>query len=294
MPTFADEPPYHYVAYIDEAGDPGLTRVRPLDPQGASEWLVFGGVLIRSKSGLEPVTWIRNILTNIGLGAQRELHFRNLTEWRKPLVCRALGAQEGARFFALLSNKKNMKGHTNPRAAAKSPAISKNQYFYNYCARLLLERMTDYAYRHSMAACGKPRLTKIIFSNRDGHAWGHVSAYIEILKQQARSGDTYLDKRTINWKVVDWRLIDVEPHTLNAGLQLADVVASSFYQAVDILPPTRWNPENAQYLRPRVAKEGGLYLDYGVALQPTPPHRAKLLPRQREIFEFYGYSGRDF
>lgn len=103
-----------------------------------------------------------------------------------------------------------------------------------------------------------------------------------------------LGKRTINWQVVNWRLIDVEPHTLNAGLQLADIVASSFYQAVDILPPTLWNPENAKLLRPCVAKECGLYLDYGVALQPTPPSKAKLLPRQKEIFEFYGYDGRDF
>src|SRR5215211_7450836 len=32
----------YYIAYIDEAGDPGLTRVRPQDPNGSSEWLVLG------------------------------------------------------------------------------------------------------------------------------------------------------------------------------------------------------------------------------------------------------------
>ena len=30
-----------YVAYIDEAGDAGLKTVRPLDPSGASEWLIL-------------------------------------------------------------------------------------------------------------------------------------------------------------------------------------------------------------------------------------------------------------
>ena len=39
--------PYEYVLYIDEAGDDGLKRVRPLDPIGASEWLVISGVLDR-------------------------------------------------------------------------------------------------------------------------------------------------------------------------------------------------------------------------------------------------------
>lgn len=40
--------PYNYILYIDEAGDDGLTRVRPIDENGASEWLIIGGVLVRS------------------------------------------------------------------------------------------------------------------------------------------------------------------------------------------------------------------------------------------------------
>jgi hypothetical protein len=30
--------PYEYVLYIDEAGDDGLKRVRPIDGAGATEW----------------------------------------------------------------------------------------------------------------------------------------------------------------------------------------------------------------------------------------------------------------
>jgi hypothetical protein len=39
-----------------------------------------------------------------------------------------------------------------------------------------------------------------------------------------------------------------------------------------------------------MAKESGNYLGYGVALQPTPPQKAKLNNQQKEIFEFYGYK----
>ena len=40
---------YGYIAYIDEAGDPGLNRVRPIDENGASEWLVLSAVVMRAK-----------------------------------------------------------------------------------------------------------------------------------------------------------------------------------------------------------------------------------------------------
>lgn len=293
MPAANDAPPYYYIALIDEAGDPGLRRVRPIDEPGASEWLVFGCVLIQATRERQAVDWVRSTLEHIGLAKEQELHFRELADWRKPLVCQRL-ATFPLRTFALLSNKKNMRGHTNPRAAARSPAVSANQYFYNYCVRLLLERVTDYVYRHSMALHGQPRCVKIVFSKRDGHAHGHTIAYHEVLRQQSRSNTTFLNKRTIRWQVLDRRLMGVEPPNLNAGLQLADVVASSFYQAVDVLPPTIWNPDNAKLLLPRVAREGGLYRDYGVALQPTPPRKAKLVSKQKQIFEFYGYEGRDF
>jgi hypothetical protein len=48
-------PPYHYIANIDEAGDPGIRRVRPKDNPGASEWLVLGCSLIEAKSQSDQV-----------------------------------------------------------------------------------------------------------------------------------------------------------------------------------------------------------------------------------------------
>jgi hypothetical protein len=289
MPINQGAPPYYYIAYIDEAGDGGIRRVRPIDAVGGTEWLVIGAVLIRATREREPIQWVRNVLHSAGLGQRKQLHFRDLDEWRKPLACREL-AEQPVRLFALLSNKKNMRGHTNPRAEAKSNPLTPRQYFYNFCLRLILERVTDYCFRRSMRETGQPGHVKIIFSRRGGHTYGHTFAYGELLKVQSRAGTTILQKRTINWQVIDRRLMEQLPHGDNAGLQLADIVASSFYQAVDILPPTKWNTANAKLLIPRVATEGGFYRDYGVALQPTPPRKARLLPQQREIFEFYGYD----
>ena len=220
-------PPYGYVAFIDEAGDPGISKVRPLDPNGGSEWLTIGGILVEAKRELEPVAWVRKILNSTGMKQKRELHFRDLDEWRKPLVCSGM-ADLPLRAFVVASNKKNMRGHTNPRAEAKANPLTAKQYFYNYCAQLILERITDYCFRHSMRNYGEPRRVKVIFSQRGGHSYGHTISYGEILKQQSRSQTTLLDKRTINWQVVDIRLYEVLEHRAHAGLQLADVIASSF------------------------------------------------------------------
>ena len=50
MPIFPDAPPYHYVAYVDESGDPGIERVRPIDNPGGSEWLIMGAMLIEAST----------------------------------------------------------------------------------------------------------------------------------------------------------------------------------------------------------------------------------------------------
>jgi hypothetical protein len=288
MSDLTKPPPHYYIAYIDEAGDPGITRVKPIDPQGASEWLVMGAVVIETIRELEQVSWVRTILNSIGLAQQTVLHFRDLTEWRKPLVCSQV-AKLNLVALAMLSNKKSMRGHRNVRAAARSAGIPPDQVFYNWCSRLLLERITDCCYRHSIKTYGEPRHVQVIFSERGSHYYGRLVTYLQDLKRQGKTNTTFLTKRTIKHEVLDTRLITSRPHHTLAGLQLADIVASSFYQAVDIIPPTNWNPANAKLLQPRIAKENRLWRDYGVALQPTPPYKAALLPDQKLIFEHYGY-----
>jgi Protein of unknown function (DUF3800) len=287
-------PPYYYIAYIDEAGDPGIERVRPIDDPGASEWLVIGAVLIEASNEAKPVEWVRSILDAMGAKRRPALHFRDLHEWQKPLACQGL-AKLPVNLFVMASNKKNMRGYRNERAAAKGNPLISKQVFYNFCLRLMLERVTDCCFRHSMRTYGAPRHVKIFYSKRGGHNYAHTHVYNEVLKNQARSRTTWLKRREIKWEVVDRRLQEEVAHTMNAGVQLADVVASSFFQACDLLPPTIFNPDNARLLRDRIAVESGYFRDYGVVFQPYPEMtKAQLDPRQKDIFEFYGYDRRDF
>jgi hypothetical protein len=285
MPLAFAKPNPGYVLYIDEAVDTGLKKVRPLDADGASEWLVIGGVLIRSAYADQTVEWVRSLRSNIK-GAQRpDLHFRALSEARKAAVCTAT-ALLPIRGFALLSNKKNIRGYRNHRAEAARP--STHEWLYNFCVRLLLERVTDYIAQRSMRDYGEIRHLELVFSRRGGMRYTQTKEYHAILKNEAQAGLTMLTKREVDWRVLHPHLINALPPTMNAGVQIADVIASAFYQAADATNTT-WSPDNAKLLRRIMATENRLHRDYGVALQPTPPYRAKLTERQKEIFRFYGY-----
>jgi hypothetical protein len=284
MPTQTLLKPY-YIAFIDEAGDPGLNTVRPIDTNGGSEWLCLGACVIRAAHEADLTNWVHAIEASAGIRHTSNLHYRNLPAFRKRIVCAEL-AKLPIRAFVLTSNKKNMRQYRNARAER----MKSQQWFYNFCLRLLLERVTHFCYEHARSDNARNRFLKIIYSERGGHSYGQTVAYHELLKNQAKAGALILTKRRIFWEVLDWRLAEAASHKSSAGAQLADVIASSFYQAIDTLPPTKWNNEFAKLLKPIVAKDDGHYFNYGLALQPTPPSKAKLTDQQKELFEFYGYE----
>lgn len=178
-----------------------------------------------------------------------------------------------------------MRGWHNERAAIRGG----KQWFYNYCVRLMIGRVTDFCLRDSIKRSGEPGYVKVIFSKRGGHEYGQTKAYWELLKNQSRSGTTWLDKRVIRYEVLRFGLVEYIPHWQNAGLQLSDIVASSFFQATDTLG-RKWNMAPALKLRPRMAREGSVIADYGLVLQPTPPLKANLTADQKKIFREYGYE----
>jgi hypothetical protein len=280
-----DAPSPYYIAFIDEAGDPGLNTVRPIDASGGSEWLCLGAIVIKASDEPKIADWINTLRSRAEIKSAGDLHYRNLRDFRKTIVCSEL-AKLPLRAFVLASNKKNMRRHRNVRAER----YSSQQWFYNFCLRMLCERVTQFCYDHRKSQRANGRLLKLVYSERGGHSYGQTIAYHELLKNQAKAGELYLTKRRIYWEVLDWRLAEAASHKSSEGAQLADIVASAFYQAVDTLPPTKWDNSFAKLLKPVMAKEDGQYMNFGVALQPTPPSKGKLTDQQKEIFEFYGYA----
>ncbi|HEY9010846.1 MAG TPA: DUF3800 domain-containing protein, partial [Devosia sp.] len=67
-----------YTLYIDEAGDEGIGRVRPLQPDGASEFFVLAGLMVRSTRLGEVRLALSRVKNVAGVPADKELHFRDL------------------------------------------------------------------------------------------------------------------------------------------------------------------------------------------------------------------------
>lgn len=286
-----DQPDYEYIAYIDEAGDPGLNRVRPIDDAGGTEWMVIGAALVRKNNELMPPKWVGDILNDIGIRQRPDLHFRDLSPTRQIRVC-AMMANLPAVYFVVASNKKNMRGYKNERVEAKSYS---QQWFYNWLCRILLERITDFALRDSRKHHGSAKKVKFEFSHRGGHRYSQTKAYHWLLKTQARVDQTFLKKRVPKWEVMDYRLIEVYQHRERAGLQLADAVASAFYTAIDNLDTGPCFQAPAEALKTRIAFEHGsggekLLRDYGLVLQPTPDFEVAISEDQRAIFRTYGFD----
>lgn len=292
----ADELKPDYIAYIDEAGDPGLKRVKPLDPNGSSEWLILSAVVVRASREAEVVQWGRDFVKLAGSRQSQQVHFRKLQENAQIAVCERFSTLP-LRAFVVASNKKNMKNWRNPFAEAMALTLigklGRYQWFYYWISRVLLEKVTDYVYRRSMRELGRPGLLKIEFSERGGIRYDEIDEYYKLLRMHDISRTQFIDYGSVNWDVVDRKLINAYPHNSRAGLVLPDIVASSFFAACDKhdrgKPP---NPLSAFKLDPRMARRvGGLDArpaGYGVKLMPKMKI-ANLDEDQARIFRHYGY-----
>jgi hypothetical protein len=286
MSISGDAPPYHYVAYIDEAGDPGLKRVKPLDNPGSSEWLVLSAVVIGEPNEKNVAPWVRGILRKIR-SQQKSLHFTDLQPWNKRIVCKELVTLP-ARLFVVCSNKKNMKGYRNPFPEKyDSP-----NWFYAWLSRLLLERVTHFVREKSIEQHRGIKKVRLEFSSRGGLSQAALNTYFEWLKLKSVGGDTFLPLGDLAWETMHRDLLHIYPHKKRSGLQMADTVASAFFKACDCCDTGACDPTYARLLSDRMCRvpDGweGQISGYSVKLMPGFK-KANLLPEQAEIFRHFGY-----
>ena len=282
----ASEPPeYSYVAYIDEAGDDGLKAVKPLSSPGASEWLVLSAVVVRAEKQVSVPGWVEAIKAEFRNHQRPDIHFSGLNPAKRLKACQIMAGLD-ARYFVVVSNKKNMEGYQNPFAGK----IPSSNWFYCWMTRLLLERVTKFVYDLAIKEHGKARKLRIEYSARGGLRYSQMSAYYEWMR--LKKHNPYLPWGKIYWDVMHPDLLHVYPHLDREGLQLADVVASAFFKACDKHDTGACDPAFAKALKPRMAREPnkvrGQISGYGVKLMPSM-RKAKLDHDQAEIFKFYGY-----
>lgn len=243
---------------------------------------------MRAENDPKTVEWVKKFKSTIKGASRPDLHFYSLSDEKRIRVCEWIPTLE-LRWFSVVSNKKNVAGYENPRAAKKDTRSP----WYHWFLRLLLERASQFCFNRTMKDYGEIRTMRIELGSRGGLTAARAAAYLYYIRNQSRGGNLYLDKGDLAWDVINLNDIHVLQARSRAGIQLADTVASAFKQAVDPWPNPRPTPEYALALKPVVAKDSnGRVANFGVKLLPSPPAlwRAGLTDAHIDFFSHYGYS----
>jgi hypothetical protein len=268
--------------YIDEAGDPGV-RDGLAYAETRHEWLCLAGAVIRTPREPETVEWVREMRAQASSKQSDALHYARISLPRREAVCATL-ATKSLRGFCMASHKTNVRSHFNPRLGQ----ITRADHFYNWCVRLLFERVSEW----NVELCRKERTEmaplRVVFAERGGHDYDHMFAYFDKLRMQIESGTLHLKGKPIAPALLvrdHWSVARAE--TL-AGLQIADTIASAFYQAANTASPA-WNVKPAAALKRIIAKDRhGAHANAGLTVWPLA-HQAPVPEDAREIFRAYGY-----
>lgn len=271
---------YEYVLYIDEAGDVGTKPIA--SGTKSTTWFGLGGYVVSKRYEADIADWIRQIRAGAQTPPSAEMHYKSLDERRRIAVAREV-AKLPLRAFVVLSHKDNMRGYENLKAAKAGG----ENVFYNFCLRVLLERVTAAVARSSLRRFDKPSKLKIVIAQTGGIRYGQTAAYLELLRFQAVAGTTFLSASVINPRVLDMWLVEQVSAKSSAACQVADTIVSAFYNAVNDEGryPGLLNP--ALELRPVVARQFERTSNEGVTLLPWN----RKIPREhRQVFEAYGYG----
>jgi Protein of unknown function (DUF3800) len=268
--------------YIDEGGDSGVKD--GLRYHGTRhEWFSLGALVVRSSRDIETVKWVHKIRQECRVFQTPDLHYYKLQPERRIQSCKILGNRP-AKAFCLLSHKTNAREHQS-KALGRFSASD----FYNWCTRLLLERIMFWAKDFYRTENVPIQPFNIIFSENKGHNYNGMFSYFQKLNMQFHNGGHKLPAKIWVPDLIDPSCWSVQPHKKIAGLQLADLVASSFLQAANSYSEN-FDQLAALSLEKIIAKDSrGIAADVGLTLWPLKD-QAPIPVAARPIFEHFGYK----
>jgi hypothetical protein len=247
-----------FVAYIDEAGDEGLGKLKEGISQGQSKWLVIGGILVREEHDNELPSWRDEIMVQFPKKSRRDLHFRDLNHHQKVVAVEHLASKTFG-VCCVCSNKITLcdDGPLFKRFTQKG-------YLYNYLTRYLLERITT-AVREAADRLGQKCELRVVFSRRGGTDYQSMRDYLILMRDGL---ERVRPVRSIDWSVFSPDDIKVENHSRWAGLQLADVVTSATMAGVEPNIYGNYEPRYAHTLAKRFLTRSKKVLNTGLVLVP--------------------------
>lgn len=131
-------------------------------------------------------------------------------------------------------------------------------YMYFYAARLVIERASWYARDRGA------RIAGLHFSSRRGLTEDATRRYLKRLRDNHERGLV----NSIHWPALHRHFVKVLPNKELIGLQMADLMASSFGQAVALENWPVTEPRYLLALKERIYRNNGTRLRYGLKFFP--------------------------
>lgn len=243
--------PHSFVVYIDESGDDGLVKFRkPGGDGGSSNWLAITACVVRASRDLDVVAWRDEILSGLPVTKRRDIHFKNMNHSQRTMAAKILSSKQ-LRLSHVISDKS-----TIPDGIYRE----KDQLYF-YLTRHLIERVSWLCRDLRPKVPEGDGRAKIVFSRRGKMSY---SAFRDYLSRLKIGNDT-----SVHWPVIDIEGIEAQDHSRRAGLQLADIGASSFAAALEMDKYGNCEPRYAEILKSKVYHRRGNYLSYGLKLLPS-------------------------
>jgi len=281
---------YSYILYIDESGDTGRKNIRPDVPTGSSEWLILSGILVRVEDEAKVLPWVKTIVSKLPKHQNNSIHFQKVADRKKRIICTEVSKLK-LKAFCVISNKRNIQNYSNTFAQKTAGRHQpKGQWLYFWLLRLLLESASDYAYRDTVKnRNGFIKPLRVELSKKGGLNYDHFHEYFERLRQQSQKNSLFQNSKSLKAEMMDSEQIHIYPAETRAGLQLADIIAGSFFKACDKFHTNNLDNEFAKLLRPVLAQDDrGRIPYYGLKLMPKFKD-LKTHEDQKEIFRYYGF-----
>lgn len=264
---------HSFIAYVDEAGDEGLSGKyrQPGRGGGASHWLTLGATVWRQSRDLDALRWAKSIIAQLPQQRRsKPLHFMDLMHEQRVMAISTL-AGEPFRCICVLAYKPIIPNGT----------YTKKSQLYHYLCRYLIERISWLCRDLRPDVPEGDGRVKIVFSRKRSMDYEDYREYMLLLRAMDDP-----DIR-IHWPVIDIDGIEAADHGSRFGLQIADLVTSGITTALEPDFYGNVEPRFARMLKPHVYCRNKNYLSYGAKLVPGAD-KLDLNPQQAEFLEIFG------
>jgi hypothetical protein len=258
-----------FIAYVDESGDEGF-KFNP-DGTGSSRWFVLSAVVFRKPNDLLAVGALKRARETLKWDAKQNFHFTKMKHHQRLVLLHEL-APLSFRTVTVVSYKPDI------------PDLERYQankwLLYRYLTRLLIERISWLCRDHAKAGQGDGTVD-LIFSDRAAMSYDDIRGYMNLLKQHAENGSAAVN---IHWPAIRVDQLRAVAHDQLAGLQLADVVASSYFQAIRLNEFNIADPSYVGHLQKQVYRHRRAHLGYGLKFLSRYDELEEKMPHLRAAF----------